>query len=146
MPPSFQQKTYGDQDWSRLVLVVQQTYTDREDGKILTYDLYSSYGSWKGFTDGTDRTNWKWFHGSYEPYGSWKGFTDREYSFSIGERVSLWLSEAWKNTSIRTDRTDCTNWKWLHGSYEPYGSWEGFTDREYSFSFGERVRLWLSEA
>ena len=49
-------------------MVVQycQTYTDREDGKILTYDLYSSYGSWKGFTDRmdradrTDRTNWKW--------------------------------------------------------------------------------------
>ena len=32
-------------------MVVQycQTYTDREHGKILTYDLYSSYGSWKGF-------------------------------------------------------------------------------------------------
>ena len=44
-------------------MVVQygQTYTDREDGKMLTYDLYSSYGSWRGFTDRTDRTHWKWF-------------------------------------------------------------------------------------
>ena len=50
--------------------------------------------------------------------GSWTGFTDREYSFSIGERVSCWLSEAWKNSSIRTDRTDRTNWKWLHGSWK----------------------------
>ena len=39
-------------------MVVQycQTYTDREHGKILTYDLYSSYGSWKGFTVLTVRT------------------------------------------------------------------------------------------
>ena len=61
-------------------------------------------------TDRTDRTNWKWLQGSYEPYGSWKGFTDREYSFSIGERIRLWLSEAQKNSSIRADRTDRTNW------------------------------------
>ena len=41
------------------VMVVQycQTYTDREDGKIFTYDLYSLYGSWKRFTHRTDRTN-----------------------------------------------------------------------------------------
>ena len=44
-----------------LMMVVQycQTYTDREDGKILTYDLYRSYGYKKenAFTDRTNRTD-----------------------------------------------------------------------------------------
>ena len=73
-------------------------------------------------------------------YGSWIKLSDPWKSQFVTTR------EALKNSSIRTDRTDRTNWKWLHGSYEPYGSWKGFTDREYSFSIGERIRLWLSEA
>ena len=176
-------------------------------------------------TDRTDRTNWKWLHGSYEPYGSWKGFTgsriqlfnrwknqvmtkwslekfvdpygsygpyelnngftDRanrtvrekdlrmvnrdfnrwksqvvtkwklrkfvdpygpyELKMAITDRTNRTVREkhlrivnkvyqsveesvcdqgcCFKNSSIRTDCTDRTNWKWLHGSYEPYGSW-----------------------
>ena len=156
-------------------MVVQycKTYTGRADGETGFTDRTNGtvrediYGSWIKFfnpwkSQFVTKGSFEKFvdpYGSYGPYelkmasrivrtvrfvkmvyGSWIKFSNP------WKNQFVTIREALKNSSIRTDRTDRTNWKWLHGSYEPYGSWKGFTDREYSFSIGERIRLWLSEA
>ena len=86
-----------------------------------------------------------------DPYGSY-GTVRTENGFRIVRTVRFvkridgsWIQlfYQWKNQVVTRwslekfvdpyGSYDRANWKWLHGSYEPYGSWKGFTDGEYSF-------------
>ena len=95
------------------------------------------YGSWiQLFNRWKSQVVTKWSlekfvdpYGSYEPYelkmasriARTVRFVKRIYASWI-QLFSRWKSQvvtkwSWENSSIRTDRTDRTNWKWLHGSW-----------------------------
>ena len=147
-------------------MVVQycQTYTDREDGKILIYDLYSSYGSWKGLTDRTDRTVRERIYGSWiQLFYRWKSQVVTKWSLdkfvdphgSYGR--TNWIMASRSNHTNRTVREKDLRivnivfnlwkcqvvFKWsLKKFVDPYiQSENGFTDRTHRTVRGKGLRI-----